>query len=209
MKTGQIVYTVFGVGVVGACAFFAWEKWGDVFTGGAQSDTVPMTGASSTANAPPDFTPTAQTYAPIAVGVNTSGNNAAPPGVPSSQITLPSVETGNATVTPQHEGPSVADVTNPAHAVLATTTGHASIPTGDISSAPANIGNAELIDQAYMSVFGHHADSAGLQFWKTNLDNGTINTADLHKDLIQGARGSDIGAAVIHQPQLYVSAFRP
>lgn len=208
METKHAIYTVLGVGAAGALAFFAWKKWGGLFTAASGADNG-QAAAPAAPPAPPSFTPSAQTYAPIAVGINTNGNSTPPPGVPAAQVSTPPVEHGNAAVLPHHEGPNANDVTGAAGAALVNGTGLASIPTGGITSAPAAVGNADVIDAEYVKVFGRHADNAGMAFWKTALDNGTIAAADLDKNLIRGAQGSDIGAAVMRQPQLYVSSYQP
>lgn len=208
MQTKHVVYSIAGVGAAAALAFFAWRRWGGAFaTTDSAAVAAPVAGAAS--NAPVPYSPTAQNYAPIPVGVNTGSVGTSPPGVPSAQVTLPNADPGNAQVHPAHYGPSASDVTNAAGNTVATSTGQAAVPLPNVTTAPANIGNADLINQEYQRVFGHQADAAGLAFWDNAMRAGAVTAADLDRNLARGAQGSDISAVVAHDPALYVSAYTP
>jgi hypothetical protein len=55
----------------------------------------------------------------------------------------------------------------------------------------AGMGNAQLVDQVYQNLFGHHADVAGLAFWKELLDGGQVKVADVVTAISGGALGAD------------------
>jgi hypothetical protein len=55
----------------------------------------------------------------------------------------------------------------------------------------AGMGNAQVVDQVYQNLFGHHADAAGLSYWKGLLDGGSIKVTDVVTAISTGAQGSD------------------
>lgn len=191
-------------GAIGAAAlvgFFAWKKYGGAF--GASGSTDANTPVASSAS----FTPVANSYSAIPIGATTGSNAAPPPGVPAAQVTTQTGH-GNADVAddeydPRHHANSAQQQYTSA------TGGQASIPTGSVSSVNTAAGNAALIDMEYMKVFGRHAEQAGLDFWTKAMGNGDVTTSSLERDLIRGAQGADIGAALTRDPARFVSSYTP
>ncbi|MBV8665361.1 MAG: DUF4214 domain-containing protein [Burkholderiaceae bacterium] len=57
----------------------------------------------------------------------------------------------------------------------------------------------QVVNQVYLNLFGHAADTAGLQYWSNLLANGALHIADIVTDVSAGAQGTDL---TVYQNQI-------
>ena len=71
--------------------------------------------------------------------------------------------------------------------------------------AYAGKGNAAIIDQVYMNLFGRHAEGDGKAYWSDLLDKKILSIDHIVESLAAGARGSDMVA--LNSKVMTASAF--
>jgi hypothetical protein len=63
----------------------------------------------------------------------------------------------------------------------------------EYTTAFANKGTAEIIDQIYMNLFGRHAELDGIKFWGNALDNKILGIGNIAYQIMKGAQDTEGG----------------
>lgn len=199
METKHITAVVIGGIALAALTHFLVKRYmRDVESSRA---ATPVASALQMATPVAAYTPVSNSYAPLPIGAITPGTDdhstRLPPGISENSVMLP-------TVAPPKSVPDSGSSWKDALAGIVTDT-PAAVTHDPVTQGVTNLtGNAALIDQSYVKLFGRHAEQAGLDFWTNAMDKGVVTADTLDKNLTRGAQNADRGAEVALHPDLVI-----